>query len=142
MPSLCQVININDSPPKLAQDTYEAVLLLPTYVGVEVLRVEAFDPDASSALAPTADKSRTAQLLFSLVERSVENFSVDRSSGTVTVINPNLNTERYQFTVKVRSTGLLFVCSRTVWIFGILIRNISTVISMEGLQVSDQFSLV
>lgn len=86
------MININDSPPKLSQDTYETVLLLPTYMGVEVLRVEASDPDATPV---------TPQLVYSLVESSVENFSVDRFSGTVTVINPNLNKERYQFTVKV-----------------------------------------
>lgn len=95
------MININDSPPKLSQDTYETVILLPTYMGVEVLRVEASDPDATSDLALNPDKSVTPQLVYSLVESSVENFSVDRFSGTVTVINPNLNKERYQFTVKV-----------------------------------------
>lgn len=100
------MININDSPPKLSQDTYETVLLLPTYMGVEVLRVEASDPDATSDLTPNADKSSTPQLVYSVVENSVENFSVDRSSGTVTVSNPNLNKELYQFTVKVGSTGL------------------------------------
>ncbi|XP_056910340.1 protocadherin Fat 3 isoform X4 [Takifugu flavidus] len=96
-----KVININDSPPKLSQDTYETVLLLPTYMGVEVLRVEASDPDTTLDLTPNADKSSTPQLVYSVVESSVENFSVDRSSGTVTVINPNLNKELYQFTVKV-----------------------------------------
>lgn len=101
MPALHQVININDSPPKLSQDTYEAVLLLPTYTGVEVLRVQASDPDATLDLALNPDESFAPQLVYSLVESSVENFSVDRSSGTVVVVNPNLNKERYQFTVKV-----------------------------------------
>lgn len=91
------MININDSPPQLSQDTYETVLLLPTYMGVEVLQVEASDPDSTSDFTL---KSVTPQLVYSL-ESSVENFSVDRFSGTVTVANPNFNKERYQFTVKV-----------------------------------------
>lgn len=92
------MININDSPPKLSQDTYETVLLLPTYMGVEVLRVEAFDPDMTSDLTPNPDKS---QLVFSLVDSNVEYFSVERYTGVVTVINQNLNKDRYRFNVKV-----------------------------------------
>uniref|UniRef100_A0A3Q3FBD3 FAT atypical cadherin 3b n=1 Tax=Labrus bergylta TaxID=56723 RepID=A0A3Q3FBD3_9LABR len=65
-----KVININDSPPKLLQDTYETILLLPTYVGVEVLKVEAFDPDMT--------------LVYSLVDSNVEYFSVERYTGLVT----------------------------------------------------------
>lgn len=98
-----QVININDSPPKLSQDIYETVLLLPTYVGVEVLRVEASDPDFTSDLALNPDKSITPQLLYSLVDSNVENFSVDRYTGVVTVVNQNLNKDRYRFNVKVRN---------------------------------------
>lgn len=97
------MININDSPPKLSQDIYETVLLLPTYVGVEVLRVEALDPDLTSDFALNPDKSITPQLLYSLVDSNVENFSVDRYTGVVTVINQNLNKDRYRFNVKVRN---------------------------------------
>ncbi|KAK7925920.1 hypothetical protein WMY93_008230 [Mugilogobius chulae] len=92
---IIKVININDSPPKFAQDTYEAVLLLPTYLGVEVLRVEAFDPDMTSE----PDSSMTSQLIYSLVD--AEYFYIERYSGIVTVVNPNLNKERYRFNVKV-----------------------------------------
>ena len=98
-----QVININDSPPKLSQDIYETVLLLPTYVGVEVLRVEASDPDMTSDPALNPDKSITPQLLYSLVDSNVENFSVNRYTGVVTVVNENLNKDRYRFNVKVRN---------------------------------------
>uniref|UniRef100_A0A4W6FZ96 FAT atypical cadherin 3 n=1 Tax=Lates calcarifer TaxID=8187 RepID=A0A4W6FZ96_LATCA len=70
--SPAQVININDSPPKFSQDTYESVLLLPTYMGVEVLRVEAFDPDMTSDLTLNPDKSITPALVYSL------NLSKDR----------------------------------------------------------------
>lgn len=100
------MININDSPPKLSQDTYETVLLLPTYAGVEVLQVEASDPDMTSDFTL---KSVTPQLVYSLVESNVENFSVDRFSGTVTVANPNLNKDRYQFTVKVGPVSFVFI---------------------------------
>ncbi|XP_034745756.1 protocadherin Fat 3 isoform X2 [Etheostoma cragini] len=96
-----RVININDSPPKLSQDTYETVLLLPTYVGVEVLKVEAFDPDMTSDLTLNPGKSITPQLVYSLVESNVEYFSVERYTGVVTVINQNLSKDRYRFNVKV-----------------------------------------
>lgn len=95
------MININDSPPKFSQDTYETVLLLPTFIGVEVLRVEAFDPDVSSNLSLEPDNSVTTQLVFSLADSSVEFFFVERYTGVVTVINQNLRKDRYRFNVKV-----------------------------------------
>ncbi|XP_040929728.1 protocadherin Fat 3 isoform X3 [Betta splendens] len=98
---LIRVININDSPPKFSQDTYETVLLLPTFVGVEVLQVEAFDPDMSADLALDPDKSIASQLVYSLLDSSVELFSVDRYTGVVTVINQNLDKDRYRLNVKV-----------------------------------------
>lgn len=91
------MININDSPPKFSQDIYETVLLLPTYVGVEVLRVEAIDPD----MTPDQEKSVTPKLAYSLVDNSVECFTVQRFTGVVTVTNPNLSKDRYRFSVKV-----------------------------------------
>uniref|UniRef100_A0A3B4ZIB6 Protocadherin Fat 3-like n=1 Tax=Stegastes partitus TaxID=144197 RepID=A0A3B4ZIB6_9TELE len=93
---IIKVININDSPPKFFQDTYETVLLLPTYIGVEVLRVEAFDPDMTSDL-----QAIRPQLVYSLVDSNVEYFAVERYSGVVTVINQSLNKDRYRFNVKV-----------------------------------------
>ncbi len=95
------MININDSPPKLSQDTYEAVLLLPTYMGVEVLRLEAFDPDMTTDLSLDSAKSTTPQLVYSLVDSNAEYFSVERYTGVVTVINQNINKDRYRFNVKV-----------------------------------------
>ncbi|XP_068572025.1 protocadherin Fat 3 [Cebidichthys violaceus] len=96
-----KVININDSPPKMLQDTYETVLLLPTYVGVEVLTVEAFDPDMISDLTLNLDKAMPSKLAYSLVDSNVEHFSVERYTGVVTVINQNLSKDRYRFNVKV-----------------------------------------
>ncbi|XP_067464274.1 protocadherin Fat 3 [Thunnus thynnus] len=96
-----KVININDSPPRFSQDMYEAVLLLPTYMGVEVLRVEAFDPDMISDVSLNPDKSTTPLLVYSLVDSNLEHFSVGRYTGVVTVINQNLSKDRYRFNVKV-----------------------------------------
>lgn len=95
------MINVNDSPPKLSQDTYETILLLPTYVGVEVLKVEAFDPDMTSDPSSNPDTSITPQLVYSLVDSNVEYFSVERFTGVVTVVNENLSKDRYRFNVKV-----------------------------------------
>uniref|UniRef100_A0AAQ5XSP9 FAT atypical cadherin 3b n=1 Tax=Amphiprion ocellaris TaxID=80972 RepID=A0AAQ5XSP9_AMPOC len=108
---IIKVMNINDSPPKFFQDTYETVLLLPTYLGVEVLKVEAFDPDMTSDL-----RSVTPQLVYSLVDSNVEYFAVERYTGVVTILNQNLNKDRYRFNVKVITvlvreaidSGLLF----------------------------------
>ncbi|XP_070699525.1 protocadherin Fat 3 [Pempheris klunzingeri] len=108
---IIKVININDSPPKLSQDMYETVLLLPTYVGVEVLRVEAFDPDMTSDLSLNPDKSK---LVYSLVDSNVEYFSVERDTGVVTVINQSLNKDRYRFNVKVWDGRFSSVASVTV----------------------------
>lgn len=80
---------------------YEAVLLLPTYMGVEVLRVEAFDPDMISDVSLNPDKSTTPLLVYSLVDSNLEHFSVGRYTGVVTVINQNLSKDRYRFNVKV-----------------------------------------
>uniref|UniRef100_A0A665TWY8 FAT atypical cadherin 3b n=1 Tax=Echeneis naucrates TaxID=173247 RepID=A0A665TWY8_ECHNA len=96
-----KVININDSPPKFSQDAYETVLLLPTYMRVEVLRVEAFDPDMTPELNLNRDKSISPVLVYSLVDSGMEYFSVERYTGVVTVINQNLNKDRYRFHIKV-----------------------------------------
>ncbi|XP_028277980.1 protocadherin Fat 3 [Parambassis ranga] len=111
---IIKVININDSPPKFYQDTYEAVVLLPTYIGVEVLKVEAFDPDMTSDPTLNPDTSFTPQLLYSLVDSSVELFSVQRYTGVVTVINQNLSKDRYRFNVKVWDGRFSSMASVTV----------------------------
>lgn len=72
-------------------------------MGVEVLRVEAFDPDLSSDLVQNPNnRSSAPQLVFSLVDGNVDFFAVGRLTGVVTVVNPNLSKDRYQFNIKVR----------------------------------------
>uniref|UniRef100_A0A8C9T5I0 FAT atypical cadherin 3 n=1 Tax=Scleropages formosus TaxID=113540 RepID=A0A8C9T5I0_SCLFO len=86
-----QVIDTNDSPPRFSQDPYEAILLLPTYVGVEVLKVTATDPDLN---VPT-------ELTYSLVDGNLEHFTIDSSSGILTVKSNNFSKDRFRFNVKV-----------------------------------------
>ncbi|KAF6720859.1 Protocadherin Fat 3 [Oryzias melastigma] len=86
-----QVIDSNDSPPHFTQSAYEAVLLLPTYVGVEALQVSAIDPD----------KDVATELTFSLVDGSLEHFDINPTSGIIVVKNINFSKEFFRFTVKV-----------------------------------------
>ncbi|XP_029629523.1 protocadherin Fat 3a isoform X1 [Salmo trutta] len=102
-----QVIDTNDSPPRFTQDTYETVLLLPTYVGVEALQVSAMDPDQN---VPT-------ELTYSLTDGNLEHFAIQPSSGIITVKNNNFSKERFRFNVKVSdgkfsSTALVTVLVR------------------------------
>ncbi|XP_032363305.1 protocadherin Fat 3 isoform X2 [Etheostoma spectabile] len=86
-----QVIDTNDSPPRFTQNAYETVLLLPTYVGVEVLQVSAIDPD----------KDVPAELTYSLTDGVLEHFAIKASSGVITVKHNNFSKERFRFSVKV-----------------------------------------
>uniref|UniRef100_A0A8K9WW54 FAT atypical cadherin 3a n=1 Tax=Oncorhynchus mykiss TaxID=8022 RepID=A0A8K9WW54_ONCMY len=86
-----QVIDTNDSPPVFTKNAYETVLLLPTYVGVEVLQVSATDPDQN---VPT-------ELTYSLTDGNLEHFVIQLSSGIIIVKNNNFSKERFRFNVKV-----------------------------------------
>ncbi|XP_066555366.1 protocadherin Fat 3 isoform X3 [Amia ocellicauda] len=99
-----QVVDTNDSPPKFSQDVYETILLLPTYVGVEVLKVSATDPDLDVP----------AELIYTLTEGNTDHFSMEPTSGILTVKNNNFFKDRYRFNVRVSdgkfsSTGLITV---------------------------------
>ena len=43
--------DVNDCPPKFLQTEYNATVLLPTWKNVAVVKLEAFDPDTTSALS-------------------------------------------------------------------------------------------
>uniref|UniRef100_A0A3P8YCB2 FAT atypical cadherin 3a n=1 Tax=Esox lucius TaxID=8010 RepID=A0A3P8YCB2_ESOLU len=110
-----QVIDTNDSPPCFTQDAYETVLLLPTYTGVEALQVSATDPDQN---VPT-------ELSYTLTDSSLEHFTIDHSSGIITVKNNNFSKERFRFNVKVSdgkfsSTALVTVIVREALDSGLL----------------------
>ncbi|ROL54390.1 Protocadherin Fat 3 [Anabarilius grahami] len=115
---LIRVVNINDSPPQFSQEAYDTVLLLPTYVGVEILRVEATDPDM------------TTDLMYSLADSNLEHFEMDPSSGVLTVKNNKLSKDRYRFNVKVSDgryfcTALVTVLVREAMDSGLLFSQTS-----------------
>uniref|UniRef100_A0A8C6WT05 Cadherin domain-containing protein n=1 Tax=Neogobius melanostomus TaxID=47308 RepID=A0A8C6WT05_9GOBI len=102
-----QVIDTNDSPPRFTQNAYEAVLLLPTYVGVEALQVSAVDPD----------KDVPTELTYTLTDGVLQHFTIKPSSGVIVVKNNNFSKERFRFSVKVSdgkfsSTALVTVLVR------------------------------
>ncbi|KAG8002320.1 Protocadherin Fat 3 [Nibea albiflora] len=102
-----QVIDTNDSPPRFTQNTYETVLLIPTYVGVEALQVSAIDPD----------KDISTELTYSLTDGVLEHFAIKPSSGIIIVKQINFSKERFRFSVKVSdgkfsSTALVTILVR------------------------------
>ncbi|XP_056442395.1 protocadherin Fat 1a isoform X2 [Gadus chalcogrammus] len=84
------IINVNDCPPLLSQEVYEANVLLPTYKGVEVIQVNANDSDAN------------AQFLFSISEGNIgDKFKMDPSSGVIAIQNVTQLRSRYELKVRV-----------------------------------------
>ncbi|XP_058884470.1 protocadherin Fat 3-like isoform X3 [Acipenser ruthenus] len=86
-----QVLDINDSPPKFSQDVYETMLLLPTYKGVEVLKVSATDPDLEVP----------SELTYTLTEGNTDHFFIEPTSGVLTVKNNSFSKDRYLLNVRV-----------------------------------------
>ncbi|XP_010074404.1 PREDICTED: protocadherin Fat 3, partial [Pterocles gutturalis] len=86
-----EVTDVNDNPPVFSQAVFETVLLLPTYVGVEVLKVKATDPD--SEIPP--------ELTYSLIEGNMEHFLIDSSTGVLTIKNNSLSKDHYMLIVRV-----------------------------------------
>ncbi|XP_060751945.1 protocadherin Fat 3 [Tachysurus vachellii] len=110
---LIKVLNINDSPPRFSQYTYDAVVLLPTYSGLEVLRVEALDPDMSKSS------------IYYFADNNLEPFSIDPRTGILTVKNSKLSQDRYCFNIKASdgrysSTALVTVIVREAMDSGLL----------------------
>jgi len=86
-----EVTDVNDNPPVFSQAVFETVLLLPTYVGVEVLKVKATDPD--SEIPP--------ELTYSLIEGNMDHFLIDSSTGVLTIKNNSLSKDHYMLIVRV-----------------------------------------
>uniref|UniRef100_A0A8V5FTW4 Uncharacterized protein n=1 Tax=Melopsittacus undulatus TaxID=13146 RepID=A0A8V5FTW4_MELUD len=86
-----EVTDVNDNPPVFSQAVFETVLLLPTYVGVEVLKVKATDPD--SEIPP--------ELTYSLIEGNMEHFLIDSTTGILTIKNNSLSKDHYMLIARV-----------------------------------------
>lgn len=120
---LIKVVNINDSPPRFSQYTYNTVVLLPTYSGIEVLRVEASDPDMSM------------NSIYYFTENNLEPFAIDSSTGILTVKNSKLSQDRYSFNVKASDgrdscTALVTVIVREAMDSGLLFSQPSYISSV------------
>lgn len=110
---LIKVININDSPPRFSQYTYDTVVLLPTYSGIEILRVEASDPDMR------------INSIYYFADTSLEPFAINPSTGILTVKNSKLSQDRYGFNIKASDgrytcTALVTVIVREAMDSGLL----------------------
>lgn len=110
---LIKVVNINDSPPRFSQYTYDTVVLLPTYSGIEVLRVEASDADMIT------------NSVYYFADNSLEPFAIDPSTGILTIKNRKLAQDRYCFNIKASDgryscTALVTVLVREAMDSGLL----------------------
>ncbi|KAF5898220.1 protocadherin Fat 3-like, partial [Clarias magur] len=110
---LIKVVNINDSPPRFSQYTYDTVVLLPTYSGIEILRVEASDPDTST------------NSIYYFADNNLEPFAIDSRTGILTVKNSKLSQDRYSFNIKASDgryscTALVTVIVREAMDSGLL----------------------
>ncbi|CAH2225513.1 protocadherin Fat 3 isoform X1, partial [Pelobates cultripes] len=86
-----EVTDVNDNPPVFTEAVFETTLLLPTYVGVEILQVSARDPD--SAIPP--------ELIYTLTEGNMNHFLIDSISGVLSIKNSSLSKDHYMLMVKV-----------------------------------------
>uniref|UniRef100_A0A3Q3D844 FAT atypical cadherin 1a n=1 Tax=Hippocampus comes TaxID=109280 RepID=A0A3Q3D844_HIPCM len=87
-----KVIDVNDCPPVFSQDVYEATVVLPTYRGVEVVKVNATDLDSRP----------NARLLFSISEGNIgDKFKMDANTGVIFIQNVTQLRSRYELKVRV-----------------------------------------
>lgn len=86
------VLDLNDCPPQFASPVYQSSIILPPVAGMEVVRVTAQDADSA--------------LSYAIVEGNLHNaFSIEPSSGLITVSNTTEFRAFYQLTVRA-SDGL------------------------------------
>ncbi|XP_061684883.1 protocadherin Fat 1a isoform X2 [Syngnathoides biaculeatus] len=87
-----EVIDVNDCPPVFSQDVYEVTVVVPTYRGVEVLKVNATDLDSRP----------NAKLLFSISEGNIgDKFKMDINTGVLSIQNITQLRSRYELKVRV-----------------------------------------
>ena len=87
-----KIIDVNDCPPRFSQNSYHAVVVLPTYSDVRVIRLEASDPDTVS------DKPMS----FSIIAGNEEGiFGLDEESAVVRVLKSQVSRPKYELQVQV-----------------------------------------
>lgn len=87
-----EVIDVNDCPPVFSQKMYEATVILPTYKGVEVIKINATDSDSGP----------NSKLLYYISEGNIgDKFRMDPISGIISVQNVTQLRSRYELKVRV-----------------------------------------
>lgn len=87
-----EVIDVNDCPPVFSQDLYDTIVVVPTYKGVEVVKVNATDLDSWP----------NSKLLFSISEGNIgDKFKMDPVTGVISVHNVTQLRSRYELKVRV-----------------------------------------
>ncbi|XP_034043514.1 LOW QUALITY PROTEIN: protocadherin Fat 1a [Thalassophryne amazonica] len=87
-----EVIDVNDCSPVFSQELYSAPVIVPTYRGVEVVKVNATD----------ADSALNAKLLYSISEGNIgDKFKIDSLTGTISIQNVTQLRSRYELKVRV-----------------------------------------
>ncbi|XP_024115722.1 protocadherin Fat 1a isoform X3 [Oryzias melastigma] len=86
------VIDVNDCSPTFSQELYEAVIVLPTYKGVEVIQVNATDSDSGP----------NSKLLFSISEGNIgDKFKIEPITGIISIQNVTQLRSRYELKIRV-----------------------------------------
>ncbi|KAH9487879.1 long-chain fatty acid transporter fat1 [Bulinus truncatus] len=85
------VQDVNDNQPKFTQPSYQALVVLPTYYDVSVIKVEATDADT------VFDKPLT----YGLISGNEDgDFDIDSKKGVISVKKETLARNRYELTVQ------------------------------------------
>ncbi|KAF0037188.1 hypothetical protein F2P81_010062 [Scophthalmus maximus] len=87
-----EVIDVNDCSPVFSQELYETTVIVPTYKGVEVIKINASDSDSGP----------NSKLLFSISEGNIgDKFKIDPTTGTISIQNVTQLRSRYELKVRV-----------------------------------------
>ncbi|KAK2918784.1 protocadherin Fat 1a isoform X2 [Channa argus] len=87
-----EVIDVNDCSPVFSQELYETSVTVPTYKGVEVIKVNATDSDSGP----------NSKLLFSISEGNIgDKFKMDPTTGIISIQNVTQLRSRYELKVRV-----------------------------------------
>uniref|UniRef100_A0A4W5NWP6 FAT atypical cadherin 1a n=1 Tax=Hucho hucho TaxID=62062 RepID=A0A4W5NWP6_9TELE len=87
-----EVIDVNDCSPQFSQELYETSVIVPTYKGVVVIKVNASD----------ADSGPNSKLFFSISEGNIgDKFKMDPNTGIITIQNVTQLRSRYELRVRV-----------------------------------------
>lgn len=98
------VNDVNDSPPTFENSSYNATVLLPTYVGVLVTTVKAHDPDSEAV----------SELKYKVTSGNADRkFAIDEITGAITIRDSQNLKDRYDLMIHV-SDGVYAAKTRVI----------------------------